>query len=274
MRPERIQLFPPEQTANRLNGTVEALAYHGLDLQLHIRTPLSAKPFLVRVTADAADRRPVSVGRRAVADSAGTPPTAQNFRRLIFLEERPMAQARRSPFSRKRPLARRSIPSASRRPSRRAATRRCSSPTPASSTSIKGYGFEAHPVNLSAPMPPEQMAQVLGGFHQRPHPELPQVALRPDRQLCEGLLDGDRRQRQMGAEGPARRARPRSSPTSICVDNVILFPADQAVRQAVGAHHLLLGERDRGPGHPAASVGLRARTTMPATSATATISTR
>ena len=62
MRPERIQLSPPEQVANRLNGTVEALAYHGLDLRLHIRTPLSAKPFLVRVTADAADRRPVTAG--------------------------------------------------------------------------------------------------------------------------------------------------------------------------------------------------------------------
>ena len=62
VRPERIQLFPSEQIANHLDGTVEALAYHGLDLQLHIRTPLLAKPFLVRVTADAADRRPVSAG--------------------------------------------------------------------------------------------------------------------------------------------------------------------------------------------------------------------
>jgi spermidine/putrescine transport system ATP-binding protein/putrescine transport system ATP-binding protein len=62
VRPERIRLFPEAQTANRTNGTVEALAYHGLDLQLHVRTPLSPKPFLVRVTADAADRRPVASG--------------------------------------------------------------------------------------------------------------------------------------------------------------------------------------------------------------------
>ena len=62
VRPERIRLFPSAETANRTTGTVEALAYHGLDLQLHVRTALSPKPFLVRVTADAADRRPVSTG--------------------------------------------------------------------------------------------------------------------------------------------------------------------------------------------------------------------
>ncbi|UVC16514.1 ABC transporter ATP-binding protein [Mesorhizobium onobrychidis] len=62
VRPERIRLFPSPETANRIAGTVEALAYHGLDLQLHVRTVLSPKLFLVRVTADAADRRPVSSG--------------------------------------------------------------------------------------------------------------------------------------------------------------------------------------------------------------------
>ena len=62
VRPERVTLFPAADSANRVSGTVEALAYHGLDLQLHIRTALAEKPFLVRVTADAADRRPVKVG--------------------------------------------------------------------------------------------------------------------------------------------------------------------------------------------------------------------
>jgi spermidine/putrescine transport system ATP-binding protein/putrescine transport system ATP-binding protein len=62
VRPERIVLFPSAGVANRVAGTIEALAYHGLDLQLHVRTALSEKPFLVRVTADAADRRPVSAG--------------------------------------------------------------------------------------------------------------------------------------------------------------------------------------------------------------------
>ena len=58
----------------------EAIAYHGLDLQLHVRTPLSSKPFLVRVTADAADRRPVSSGD-AVAARLGRR-RCQNFRRV------------------------------------------------------------------------------------------------------------------------------------------------------------------------------------------------
>ena len=72
VRPERIRLFPSAEIANRIAGTVEALAYHGLDLQLHVRTALSPKPFLVRVTADAADRRPVASATRS--RSAGTPP--------------------------------------------------------------------------------------------------------------------------------------------------------------------------------------------------------
>jgi spermidine/putrescine transport system ATP-binding protein/putrescine transport system ATP-binding protein len=62
VRPERIALFPAADLANRVLGTVEALAYHGLDLQLHVRTALSERPFLIRVTADAADRRPVAIG--------------------------------------------------------------------------------------------------------------------------------------------------------------------------------------------------------------------
>jgi spermidine/putrescine ABC transporter ATP-binding subunit len=62
VRPERINLFPAEGIENRTSGKVAALAYHGLDLQLHIQTSLTDKPFLVRVTADAADRRPIGVG--------------------------------------------------------------------------------------------------------------------------------------------------------------------------------------------------------------------
>ncbi|MGD9916102.1 MAG: ABC transporter ATP-binding protein, partial [Rhizobiaceae bacterium] len=62
VRPERVQLFPGAEAVNRTSGTVEALAYHGLDLQLHVRTALSDRPFIVRVTADAADRRPVQAG--------------------------------------------------------------------------------------------------------------------------------------------------------------------------------------------------------------------
>ena len=62
VRPERIMVVPSSGTTNRTSGTVEALAYHGLDLQLHVRTPLAEKLFVVRITADTADRRPFQVG--------------------------------------------------------------------------------------------------------------------------------------------------------------------------------------------------------------------
>lgn len=62
VRPERVRVFPLAETANRVAGTVQAIAYHGLDQQLHVRTGLSDRPFLVRVTAADADRRPVATG--------------------------------------------------------------------------------------------------------------------------------------------------------------------------------------------------------------------
>ena len=61
VRPERVRLFP-ERADTTLTGTVRAAAYHGLDLALHVQTAVADKPFLVRVTADAADARPLAVG--------------------------------------------------------------------------------------------------------------------------------------------------------------------------------------------------------------------
>jgi len=61
VRPERISLFP-KTADNSIRGIVEAKAYHGQDMQMHLRTGLSEKPFLVRVTTQAIDQRPVNVG--------------------------------------------------------------------------------------------------------------------------------------------------------------------------------------------------------------------
>lgn len=63
VRPERLHL-DAKHSDNRLTGTVSALAYHGLDLQLHLDTRLSPNPVVVRLTADAAERHPLSVGDR------------------------------------------------------------------------------------------------------------------------------------------------------------------------------------------------------------------
>ena len=71
----------------------------------------------------------------------------------------------------------------------------------------KGYGFEAHAVNLSEPMPAEEMAKFWVDFINGHIPNFRKIALRPDRQLCEGLLGDDRRDGEMGGEGSARRAR-------------------------------------------------------------------
>ncbi len=61
VRPERVRLFP-DHADTAVAGTVTAMAYHGLDLALHVQTAVADKPFLVRVTADAADRRPLAIG--------------------------------------------------------------------------------------------------------------------------------------------------------------------------------------------------------------------
>ena len=98
--------------------------------------------------------------------------------------------------------------------------------------------------------------EVLGGLHQRPYSELRKGAHRPDRQLRQGVLGSDRRQREVGREGPARRAGPDSARCRLHRQRGPV-PGHQAVRQAVGADHLVLGERDRGRRDSAAPVGLR-----------------
>src|SRR5690606_7597478 len=62
VRPERVRLFPPADMANRVSGRVEAVIYHGLDLQLSIQTGLSPRAFLVRRSAADADRQRIEAG--------------------------------------------------------------------------------------------------------------------------------------------------------------------------------------------------------------------
>jgi len=64
VRPERLSLVRAGSAApdNALSGTVVAAAYHGLDVQLHVATPLSAAPVLVRLTAADAEAAPLSPG--------------------------------------------------------------------------------------------------------------------------------------------------------------------------------------------------------------------
>src|SRR5215208_3464595 len=102
--------------------------------------------------------------------------------------------------------------------------------------------------------------QVLDRFHQRPYSELPQESLRPDRQLREGLLGGDRVDCQMGREGFAAGA---GTPQAGCRlrRQCHSISGNQALRagksQALGPDHLVLGKRDRGSQYSAPSVRLQ-----------------
>jgi spermidine/putrescine transport system ATP-binding protein/putrescine transport system ATP-binding protein len=64
VRPERLHLAPRPEATNRIEGVVEAIAYHGLDRLLHLRSPLAPEPVVARLTADEAERRPVAPGDR------------------------------------------------------------------------------------------------------------------------------------------------------------------------------------------------------------------
>ena len=61
VRPERLHLGTGEKD-NSLTGKVRAMAYHGLDLQVHLDTPLSPQPVMLRLTADAAEGHALSIG--------------------------------------------------------------------------------------------------------------------------------------------------------------------------------------------------------------------
>lgn len=61
IRPERMYLGHKEGD-NKLAGKVSAMAYHGLDLQVHIETEVSEQPVILRLTADAAEQNPIAIG--------------------------------------------------------------------------------------------------------------------------------------------------------------------------------------------------------------------
>jgi MGT family glycosyltransferase len=86
------------------------------------------------------------------------------------------------------------------------------------------YGFEAHDVNLSAPMPPEEMARFWSDFV---NAHIPNFAKSPFdqidnyvRECWEAIVSTAR-----WAEKDLPAVLERAKPDAICVDNVILFPA-------------------------------------------------
>ena len=61
VRPER--LFSGDAGDNHVEGVVSDIAYHGLDLLLHVKTDLSDVPVIARMTADVADNHRPEIGQ-------------------------------------------------------------------------------------------------------------------------------------------------------------------------------------------------------------------
>ena len=88
----------------------------------------------------------------------------------------------------------------------------------------EGYGFEAHPVNLSEPMPPEQMAKFwedfinghIPNFRKSPIDQIDNYV----KECWEAIVDSAK-----WAEKDLPRVLDRIRPDVVCIDNVILFPA-------------------------------------------------
>jgi UDP:flavonoid glycosyltransferase YjiC (YdhE family) len=88
----------------------------------------------------------------------------------------------------------------------------------------KGYGFEAHPVNLSEPLPPEQMAKFWVDFI---NGHIPNFRKTPYEQIdnyvkdCWGMIVETAKWAEKDLPGVLDKVKP----DVVCVDNVILFPA-------------------------------------------------
>ena len=88
----------------------------------------------------------------------------------------------------------------------------------------KGYGFEAHPVNLSEPLAPEQMAKFWVDFI---NGHIPNFRKSPYEQIdnyvkdCWGMIVETAKWAEKDLPGVLDMVKP----DVICVDNVILFPA-------------------------------------------------
>ena len=88
----------------------------------------------------------------------------------------------------------------------------------------EGYGFEAHPINLSAPMPPEQMAKFwedfinghIPNFRKSPYDQIDNYV----KDCWQAIVESAK-----WAEKDLPGVLAKIKPDLICVDNVILFPA-------------------------------------------------
>ncbi len=97
----------------------------------------------------------------------------------------------------------------------------------------RGYGFEAHPVNLSEPMPPEEMARFWTEFI---NGHIPNFRKSPFDQIDNYVKDCWQAivSTAKWAEKDLPEVLARLKPDVVCVDNVILFPAIKKYTREAG----------------------------------------
>jgi MGT family glycosyltransferase len=97
----------------------------------------------------------------------------------------------------------------------------------------RGYGFQAEPVNLSEPLPPEEMAKFWVDFI---NGHIPNFRKTPYEQIdnyvkdCWGMIVETAKWAEKDLPGVLARVKP----DIVCVDNVILFPAIKRYARANG----------------------------------------
>ncbi|MCG8354943.1 MAG: hypothetical protein MI920_05170, partial [Kiloniellales bacterium] len=105
---------------------------------------------------------------------------------------------------------------------------------PGMSTVYEGYGFPEHLVNMSEPMPPEEMAKYwsdfinghIPNFRKSPYEQIDNYV----KECWEAIVDTSK-----WAEKDLPGVLDRVKPDVVCVDNVVLFPAIKRYSKKTGA---------------------------------------
>ncbi len=231
VRPERLTLATAasDNLANRIDGRVAGIAYHGLDLTLSLETTCARRPVMVRIPASANDRLEIIEGSRvgvaweaadsrilARADAPRTETTKpeeqanMTQKTIAFFPEAAFGPALNSV----------GIAQACEKLGHRAVFLS----DPGFVEVYRGYGFDAHPVNLSEPMSEEEMAKFwenfinghIPNFSKSPYDQIDNYV----KECWENIVDSAK-----WAEKDLPGVLAKIDPDIVCVDNVILFPA-------------------------------------------------
>ena len=213
IRPENVRV-----DSVGLPGRVVDVAYHGLDRVLHVKTAVSEQPLQVRVGAHAAvphaigDEVHLAIDPREMSavQDLSEKETTMPKKTIAFFPEAAFGPALNSV----------GIAQAVEALGHRAVFLS----DPGFVSVYEGYGFEAHPVNLSEPMPPEQMAKFwedfinghIPNFRKSPYDQIDNYV----KDCWTAIVDSAK-----WAEKDLPGVLGRIKPDLICVDNVILFPA-------------------------------------------------